>query len=201
MLQRRDTRRGVRPGRRRSMAWMAWMASPVVGLLVVALLGPAGVEARSVERPFTGWFGTLSSVGVAPPPGCQLMLETVQIGEAAHLGRFTGTGTTCGFNARVVKDPPFNLSQGAPPYFVSNFTIQQTWTLANGSTLTWTSSDGVFVQSLTDGSSSAIGTMLITGGSGEFEAASGRARVESLSTRDPRFGTVFDGVIAYDAAP
>jgi hypothetical protein len=170
----------------------------LVAVLVLSLLGSSTVLAQSVDRPFRGSFATTRSDPAQPPAGCQLSLETGQLGQATHLGIFTGEGVTCGFNGTVTTAPPFNLAGGPPPYFVSDFTVEQTWTAADGSTLSWVSEDGVFVQSLADGSSSALGSMRIVGGTGRFAGATGHGQVVSNSTTSP--GTTWDGTITFDAA-
>lgn len=167
-------------------------------LLALSLFGSSTVLAKPVERPFRGSFATTRSEPVPPPTDCELFLETEQVGHATHLGAFTGTGVTCGFNGHVTADPPFNVAGGAPPYFVSDFTVEQTWTAADGSTLSWVSEDGVFVQSLTDGRNSALGSMRIVGGTGRFAGATGRAQVVSDSTTTP--GTTWEGHVTIDPA-
>lgn len=176
---------------------------PITAALAAALvswsalgLGPA--RATSAERPLIGSFATVTSVPGQGPADCLVHLETAQQGQATHVGLFTGTGRTCGFNAAVTENPPFNLAGGAPPFFVADFTVEQTWIAPNGDTLTWESPDGVFVQSLTDGTSSAMGSMVITGGTGRFAGASGQGQVVSNSTVVP--DTSFIGSITYDAA-
>lgn len=172
----------------------------LVGLLAASLVFPSMTLASSIERPYQGWFRTTESLPLEPPAGCLLYLRTAQAGEASHLGHFTGTGVTCGFDARVTDDPPFNLSAGAAPYFVADFTLEQVWRTADGDTIRWSSDDGIFVQSLVDGSSSAIGTMVVTGGTGRFAGASGSARVVSSSAAPAKFDSAFVGSIVFDAA-
>ncbi|MGH3133686.1 MAG: hypothetical protein ACRDNY_08110 [Gaiellaceae bacterium] len=180
--------RSRRVSRRRAIA------ATIVAALALALLGP-GIAASAGDRPFKGGWLSAETVQDAAPPGCEVFLTTTQAGNATHMGRFTGTGVTCGFDIRVVADPPFNLSGGAPPFLVVDFTVEQTWTAADGSTLTWATPDGVFVQSLSDGSASSMGTMDIMGGSGRFAGATGQAMITAINT-----DVSFEGAIVYDAS-
>lgn len=134
------------------------------------------------------------------PAGCEAYFMTSQVGRATHLGKFTGRGSTCAVNIRIVEDPPFNFTGGAPPFFVADFTAAQTWTAANGDRLfIANSSGGVFVQSLVDGTSSIQAALIFNGGSGRFEGATGQAHV--LGTGDINVDRLqFDGLIRYDAS-
>lgn len=142
--------------------------------------------------------GTLISASVPdpnPPAGCEIFLQTTQEGQFTHLGRYSGIGTTCVFNVQPgVTDPPFNPGGGPPPYLVTDFTVEQTYTAANGDILE-ISGAGVRVQSLTDGRSGFLGTGLIAGGTGRFTGATGEFDVRGAN------GVVrYDGWIVYQAS-
>lgn len=131
-----------------------------------------------------------------PPQGCELFLHTTQEGEATHLGHFTGAGSTCGFNGQFgVLEPPINPAGGPPPYFVSDFTIEQTYTAANGDELL-VSGQGILVQSLTDGSAGFVGGGTLDGGTGRFEGATGVFDIEGIRGAFAHF----DGWIVFDAS-
>jgi hypothetical protein len=70
-----------------------------------------------------------------------------------------------------------------------------TWTAANGDQLFLSPNEGVFVQSLTDGTSSSQGFLTISGGTGRFEGATGSVDVLALGV-----SVRFDGWITYDAS-
>jgi hypothetical protein len=153
---------------------------------------------RSQSVPFKGeWTNTETppSPPEETPDGCAAYFNTSQVGQATHLGRFTGTGATCAFNLRMTDDPPFNRSGGPPPFFVADFTNEMTWTAANGDQLFLSPNEGVFVQSLTDGTSSSQGFLTISGGTGRFEGATGSVDVLALGV-----SVRFDGWITYDAS-
>lgn len=168
----------------------------VAGLVLLALTGSGVAGAAAPTRPFKGTWLSSEAVEDHAPAGCEVFLTTSQVGNATHLGRFTGVGETCGFNLRVVESPPFNLSGGEPPFFVADFTARQTWTAADGDTLSWSTPDGVFVQSLTDGTSSSVGSMDVAGGTGRFDGASGHAEITAVNQ-----DVTFEGSITFDAAP
>ncbi|MEJ2312602.1 MAG: hypothetical protein P8Y21_13660 [Gemmatimonadales bacterium] len=162
------------------------------------------VEAKQVAAmshepqpvPFKGTLVTTESVpDPMPPAGCQAFLHTGQRGNFTHVGLISGTGTTCAFNGQLgVRDPPFNPGGGPPPYFVTDFSIEQTYTAANGDILE-ISGVGVLVQSMTDGRSGLVGTGLIEGGTGRFADATGEFEVRGAN------GVVhYDGWIAYQAS-
>lgn len=132
----------------------------------------------------------------SPPPGCQLFLHTTGEGEATHLGHFTSTGTTCGFNGQSpVLEPPINPGGGPPPFFVSEFAVEQTHTAANGDQL-HIAGTGLLVQSLVDGSGGFAGSGTIEGGTGRFAGATGSFTVRGVSGEPARS----DGWIAFDAS-
>ncbi|HZD22186.1 MAG TPA: hypothetical protein VE569_02120 [Acidimicrobiia bacterium] len=187
-----DRRLGTMRDRRISVHIFSFCVTVLVTMAVVGF-GTA-MAAAAPDRPFQGtWLN--GETPSQPPAGCEVFIITTQIGNASHLGRFTGNGETCGFNIRVVEDPPFNLSGGEPPFLVADFTVEQTWTAANGDTLTWLATDGVFVQSLSGGTSSSMGTMIITGGSGRFTEASGQTTVTAIGA-----DVTFEGFIVFDAS-
>lgn len=168
-------------------------------------LGPANSEDAgpvvSTSRdalpvPFKGTLAATERVFVNPPPaGCQLYLQEAEAGELAHLGRFTGTLTICAFNGQFgVIDPPFNPGGGPPPYLVTDFAVEATYTAANGDLLS-ISGTGVLVQSLVDGGSGFVGTGAVEGGTGRFLEASGEFDVIGAA------GEVsYDGWVVYDAS-
>lgn len=148
--------------------------------------------------PFTGQWINTENPPVPPeenPAGCALYITTSQVGRASHLGELTGAGTTCGYNPRIVDTPPFNLSGGAPPFFVADFTNEMTWTAANGDRLILSPNEGIFVQSLTDGTSSTQGALTVSGGTGRFSGATGAVDVRGIGSR-----IQFDGWISYEAS-
>lgn len=146
--------------------------------------------------PFKGTLAASERVVLNPPPsGCELSIRDAEAGELAHLGSFTGTLTLCAFNGQfVVTDPPFNLGGGPPPYFVTDFTVEATYTAANGDLLQ-VSGTGVLVQSLIDRSSGLIGDGVIDGGTGRFAAARGEFDVLGANEE-----VSYDGWIVYDAS-
>ena len=156
------------------------------------------VAARQAPKPVP-FKATLTATQQVPDPnlpaGCELFVRTTLEGNSTHLGHFTGTGTTCAFNGQFgVMNPPFNPGGGPPPYFVTDFTVQQTYTAANGDVLE-VSGMGVRVQSLADGSSGLVGTGVVDGGTGRFAGAMGEFDVAGID------GVVrYDGWILYDAA-
>jgi hypothetical protein len=155
------------------------------------------VPATSDPLPFKGSFYTTSAFEYPPPQGCELYHESTQAGDATHLGFFTGTAAVCGFNSAIVEDPPFDFAGGAPPFFVAEGTAHGVWTAANGDTLAWNLVDHVFVTSLSDGSSSAIGTVVVTGGTGRFEGATGELQAIGNSAAGR---TTVSGWLLYDAS-
>lgn len=152
--------------------------------------------------PFKGtWINT--SAPPAPPEetpaDCEIYITTSQVGRATHLGDLTGSGITCGFNVRIVNDPPLNLTGGDPPFLVADFTNEMTWMAANGDQLFLSPNGGVFVQSLTDGTTSIEGFLNFNGGTGRFARATGHADV--LGTGDANVDRLqFNGLIEYDAS-
>jgi hypothetical protein len=140
-------------------------------MLIIGLIG-TGTAAADQATPFKATIDAVTTP-LAPTPDCPIFLQSDQSGEATHLGRYVGTGTTCGFNFRVVEEPPFNPG-GEPPYFVADFINEETLTAANGDQL-FVTSHGVRVESLPDGTSGNRGEATIHGGTGRFEGATGQA--------------------------
>lgn len=166
----------------------------LVGLLIIGLAGIGNAAWAAEATPFKGSSEGLTTP-LAPSASCPLHFQSEGSGVATHLGRLHATGTTCGFNLRVVTDPPFDPG-GQPPYMVGEFINEATWTAANGDELN-TTTHGVFVQSLTDGSSGVRGTMTIHGGTGRFDGATG----EALGHRDADEDAIsISGWIDYDAS-
>lgn len=146
--------------------------------------------------PYRGTLVTTEQVGAAPPPGCEAFFLTAQEGTATHLGHYTGTGTTCAFNGQLgVLDSPIDPQGAPPPYFVTDFSVEQTHVAANGDMLE-ISGTGVLVQSLIDGSRVFFGNATIDGGTGRFAGATGTFNIEAARGEDPRF----DGWMVFDAS-
>lgn len=163
-------------------------------LLIIALIGAGTAAAGTTATPFKATIDAVTTP-MAPTADCPIFLQSEQRGVATHLGRYVGTGTTCGFNIRVVAEPPFNPG-GEPPYLVADFINEETWTAANGDQLLITT-DGVFVQSVVDGSSGVRGEATIHGGTGRFDGATGQAS----GGRDADGDVIsIDGWINYDAS-
>lgn len=129
-----------------------------------------------------------------PPEGCEVFHHTAQIGQSTQLGAYTGTGTTCSYNVRFnVLDPPINPGGGPPPYFVTDFTVRQVHTGANGDQL-HVSGVGVFVQSMTSGAAGFVGDGAIEGGTGRFDGATGTFTIRGVRDMAARY----DGWIVLD---
>ncbi|MEN8376924.1 MAG: hypothetical protein ABFS34_15970 [Gemmatimonadota bacterium] len=128
--------------------------------------------------------GTVALVDpVDPPPApCAAFLNSVIAGNATHMGRFEGVGSTC-ITSQVAPDPdpPFE-APGPPPYATATFT-NPLWVLtaAHGDELWLESSDGVAVLSLADGSLRAVGTHEIIGGTGRFANATGELTTRGVN--------------------
>ena len=147
---------------------------------------PAG--AAAVRVPYRG---TLITTEQTPDPnapeGCELFQHTAQVGQSTHLGEYTGTGTTCSYNVQFgVLQPPINPGGGPPPYFVTDFTIQQVHTAANGDQLE-VSGTGVYVQSMTDGAAGFVGEGAIEGGTGRFAGATGAFTIRGVRGMAARY--------------
>ena len=93
------------------------------------------------------------------------------VGEATHLGPFTEDTDVCGFNPRLVVEPPFDV-EGGPPYFVADFTVETNWTADNGDQVSLTGG-GVLVQT-PDGRSALRASVTVDNGTGRFQGASGQ---------------------------
>lgn len=141
-------------------------------LIVIGLISTAAVAVASDAKPFRATIDAVTTP-LAPTADCPIFLQSDQSGLATHVGEFTATGTTCGFNFRVVEEPPFNPG-GGPPYFVADFINDVTWTAANGDQL-FVLVDGVRVESIPDGTSGNRGVVTINGGTGRFLGATGEA--------------------------
>ncbi|MDX1674459.1 MAG: hypothetical protein R3314_06680 [Longimicrobiales bacterium] len=157
----------------------------------------------SAERHDAGpvpYRGTLLTTEQTPDPdrpdGCELFMHTAQVGESTHLGRYTGTGTTCSYNVQLgVVDPPINPGGGPPPYFVTDFTILQTHTAANGDELE-VSGVGLFVLSMETGAAGFVGEGAIEGGTGRFEGATGAFTIRGVTGTPAHY----DGWIRFDGS-
>ncbi|MDX1647405.1 MAG: hypothetical protein R3304_09695 [Longimicrobiales bacterium] len=155
---------------------------------------PSATASGSLEStalPFRGTLTSTSEISDDPPRmGCLYSARTDLVGELTHLGRFEGVGTVCVLFVDVgVSDPPGNPGGGAPPFVVSDFEVEQSYTAANGDELR-ISGRGVLIRSLTDGRSGFTGEGTIEGGTGRFDGAVGSFSVHSVE------GTVeYDGWI------
>ena len=169
----------------------------IVGLLILGLFGVGTAWAETESLPFKGSFSfNVPPVELDPTEECLIHHQSFPNGTATHLGAFTGSGTTCGFNPRVVVDPPFDPG-GNPPYLVANFVREdEVWTAANGDQL-YMNQSGVLVMSLADGTSGARGSITISGGTGRFEGATGELSARRDGNEQP---VSFEGSIDYDAS-
>ena len=138
------------------------------------------------QRAFRMRFRVTFVAPVVPPPApCLTLVRTTLEGHATHLGRFTGTGSTCILvdlaNPTVDPDPPFT-APGPAPYVTAPFTNPR-WTLtaANGDQLWMRSDDAVAVLSATDRSLRAAGTTLVVGGTGRFVQARGVLQTSAVN--------------------
>lgn len=111
---------------------------------------------------------------VPPPAPCLQLSASVIEGNATHLGRFEGVGSTCILDV-VAPDPnpPFP-APGPPPYLTATFS-NPLWelTAANDDELWLESGPSVCVISLADNSLRCEGSHTIVGGTGRFEGAIG----------------------------
>lgn len=166
----------------------------MASLLAIGLIGTASAAAASQATPFKATIDAVTTP-LLPTADCPIFLRSDQTGVATHVGEWSGTGTTCGFNFRVVEEPPFNPG-GGPPYFVADFINEVTWTAANGDQL-FVLTNGVRVESIPDGDSGNRGTATITGGTGRFLGATGQA----FGGRDAdEESNTIQGWIDYDAS-
>lgn len=165
----------------------------LITLLVVTLIGSGTALADTRAKPFEGQFSA-EDVPLSPTPDCPVFVGGTQHGWASHLGVFSGASITCGFNLRVLFNPPFNPG-GDPPYLMADFTNDVTWIATNGDELV-VDTVGIFVQSLADGISGVRGTMTVVGGIGRFKGATGEAQ----GRRDAANPVTFEGWIHYDAS-
>ena len=128
-----------------------------------------GIALAGVSTPFKGW-GSAVVVGVNPQP-TYTELTIVGSGQATHLGRFS--------RFEVVQ---INGTGG--------FTGTIVYTAANGDMVD-VSFTGQFI-SATD----AVGTYIITGGTGRFAGASGSANFTAFSADFVNVTFTFDGNIS-----
>lgn len=120
------------------------------------------------------WDNAESPPAAEPPEGCLAYIATSQVGQAAHIGSFQGTGATCVTRVHPEGEPaPFWDHDPAPPYMIADFTNQMTWVAADGDELWLRPNGGVFVQSLSNGATAVRGRLTIAGGTGRFAGASG----------------------------
>lgn len=120
------------------------------------------------------WDNTESPPAAEPPEGCLVYVATSQVGQAAHMGSFQGTGGTCVTRVHPEGEPvPFWDHDPAPPYMIADFTNQMTWVAADGDELWLRPNTGLFVQSLSNGAAAVRGRLTIAGGTGRFAEASG----------------------------
>lgn len=166
----------------------------IASLLVFGLIGTTTAAVARQSKPFKATIDAVTTP-LAPTADCPIFLQSDQSGVATHVGEWSGTGTTCGFNLRIVDDPPFDPG-GGPPYFVADFINDVTWTAPNGDQL-FVVTNGVRVESIPDGASGNRGTTTINGGTGRFLGATG----EALGGRDAdeEINTI-EGWIEYDAS-
>lgn len=164
----------------------------LIGLLISSLIAP-GTAMASTTKPFKGAFEA-TTTPIDTQPGCELSWISVQHGEATHLGRFSGEAIGCGFNGIVALEAPPLPVDGAPPYFVSEYVLEGSWTAANGDNIYYTV-EGLFVQSLENGASTTAVTENLVGGSGRFEGATGQVAADNIDKSQIEF----DGWITYDA--
>jgi len=141
----------------------------------------AGGQVSSQQLP---WLiqATVATTPAPPPAGCLAYFTSVIEGTATHLGRFTGTGSTC-ITDQVAPDPspPFTPA-GPGPYATAQFTNPR-WTLvaANGDELWLEAPEAVGVFSLANMAFKAQGRQVIVGGTGRFDNATGEAQVGALN--------------------
>ena len=150
-----------------------------------------------VTLPMRGTWDNSESPPVAnPPAGCLVKIETAQTGNATHLGRFTGEGSTCVTTQTPSESPPFWDHDPAPPYGVMDFENEMKWTAANGDELWLKPNSGVFVLSMASGAASVRGWLTIAGGTGRFTGATGRLEVTGgRSAGEPADHLEYDGEI------
>jgi hypothetical protein len=142
------------------------------------IVADRGGETTVVTVPIRGsWENTESPPSASPPAGCQVHIETTQVGQATHLGRFTGRGQTCVTSQVLSDDPPFWTHDPAPPYGVMGFENEMVWMAANGDELWLRPNGGVFVLSMSTFAASVEGWLTVAGGTGRFEGATGRLEV------------------------
>jgi hypothetical protein len=112
--------------------------------------------------------------------------ESVIVGHATHLGRFSGVGSTCIFTLVPDADPPF-LPPGPPPFFAATFSNPR-WVLtaANGDELWLEATDAVAVLGVNpqDGSFTSLaarGTHRIVGGTGRLAGSIGELQTMAVN--------------------
>jgi hypothetical protein len=138
---------------------------------------------RTRRVPFTLKANVQLTGPVIPPPEpCLQLANSTIVGEATHLGSFSGVGSTCILD-QVAPDPepPFT-APGPPPYATAHFTNPR-WTLtgANGDELWLETTEAVAVLSAVDNSLRARGWQRIVGGTGRFEGATGRLMARAVN--------------------
>lgn len=145
--------------------------------------GSPEAAARAAPRRAMKISARVSPMGeVLPPPApCVQFFETSIEGNATHLGRLEGAGSTCVTGAAPDPAPPF-LPPGPAPYLTATF-FAPLWSLqaANGDELHLEGSPSVCVFSLADGSLRCEGSLTIIGGTGRFDGATGELEVGSIN--------------------
>lgn len=135
--------------------------------------GPALTVEASRAMKISAGVAFVDEVVPPPAPCLQLFSSTIE-GNATHLGRFEGVGSTCILDVVAPDpDPPF-LAPGPPPYITASFSNPR-WelTAADGDELWLEGHSAVCVISLSDNSLRCVGAHTIIGGTGRFAGATG----------------------------
>lgn len=160
------------------------------------------MQSHTVTKPMKGeWANTESPPSGEVPDGCVGFIETTQEGRGTHIGRFTGTGSTCVRQADQRDDPPIWDHEPAPPYLVAvDFVAENVWVASNGDELWVRSGASLFVQSLKTGAATVRADLEILGGTGRFAGASGVLVVTGgREAGEPGDHLRFDGEITLQA--
>lgn len=146
-------------------------------LLVILLLCLSHPAAAGDQVPFVG---TLEGqvVSAIPQDSEHMLFDADVTGHANHLGRFTG-------EAQVLQ----NVTDGS---YVGSYI----WTAANGDTIFGTF-EGQLIPTATPGVFDNIETVIVTGGTGRFEGATGNATLTGeIDTITGSFVYPIDGTIS-----
>jgi hypothetical protein len=148
-------------------------ASDVIGATAASATRAMKVSAR------------VSFIGEIVPPDapCLQQLSSAILGNATHLGRFEGVGSTCILDVVAPDpDPPF-AAPGAPPYATAAFS-NPLWVLtaANGDELWLRTVEATAVCRLENFSQCRVsGTHVIIGGTGRFAGATGELSSRAIN--------------------